>query len=148
MKIIILKDIPKVGKKNELKDVSDGYALNYLFPKNLAKKATEKEVERLKEIKKEEERKAEANFHKISEMAAKIDGQEIEIPEKIGEKGELFEQITAAKVARRLKELGYEVKKDQVILENPIKEAGEYDISLKLDHNLEAGIKLIITEDK
>lgn len=148
MRIILLQDIEKLGKKHEIKEVKDGYARNFLIVKGLAKKADKKTllwVETQKEI---ETKKAEEDLKKIQDLASAIDGQEVLIPAKIGEKGQLFESITVQKISEKLKELGFEVKKNQIKLENPLKEPGEYSVKIKFEHNLEAEIKVIITEEK
>ena len=67
---------------------------------------------------------------------------------KIGEKEQLFEAITAQKISEKLKEQGFEVKKTQIVLKDPIKELGEFPVKIQLGHNLEAEIKLIIIEEK
>ncbi len=146
MKIILLQDIENIGKKYEIKNVKDGYARNFLIPKNLAKPAT-KQVIAWAEMQKEiQEKKVETELVKMQETASKIDGQEIEIKIKTGEKGQLFEKINNQKIAEKLKEEGFNINKDQIELKETIEEVGEFPIKIKLDHNLEAEIKLIITE--
>jgi len=148
MKVILLQDIEKLGKKYETKEVKDGYARNFLIAKGLAKKADKKTllwVETQKEI---EAKKSEEDLKKIQELASAIDGQELLISAKIGDKGQLFESIGVQKISEKIKELGFEVKKNQLKLENPLKELGEYPIKIKFEHNLEAEIKVIITEEK
>ena len=70
---------------------------------------------------------------------------EVTIAVKVGDEGQLFESINVQKIAEALKKMGYEVKKSQIELENPIKELGEFPVNIDLDHNLEAEIKLIIS---
>ena len=148
MRVILLQDIDKVGKKYEVKEVADGYARNFLFPKGLAKPAT-KEALKWLEIQKEiEEKKAEEELKKIQALASRIDGQEILIPVKVGEKGQLYESVTAKKIFEILKENGFDIKKSQIVLEQPIKELGEFTVKIKFEHNLEAEIKIIIVEEK
>jgi large subunit ribosomal protein L9 len=148
MKVILLKDIKNLGKKYEIKEVSDGYARNYLIPKKLAKVANEKNLKWLEKQKEKEEKKAEEELKKVQEAASAIDGQEVVIPVKVGEDGQLFESITVQKIYERLKELGFEIKKNQILLESPIKELGEFPVKIKFPHNLEAEIKVIVTEEK
>jgi large subunit ribosomal protein L9 len=148
MKVILLKDIENLGKKYEIKEVSDGYARNYLIPKKLAKVANEKNLKWLEKQKEKEEKKAEEELKKVQEAASAIDGQEVVIPVKVGEEGQLFESITVQKIYERLKELGFEIKKSQILLESPIKELGEFPVKIKFPHNLEAEIKIIVTEEK
>jgi large subunit ribosomal protein L9 len=148
MKVILLKDIENLGKKYEIKEVSDGYARNYLIPKKLAKVANEKNLKWLEKQKEKEEKKAEEELKKIQEAASAIDGQEIIIQVKVGEDGQLYESITAQKIYEKLKELGFEIKRKQILLEEPIKELGEFPVTIKFPHNLEAEIKLIVVEEK
>ena len=148
MKVILLQNVEKIGKKHEVKNVTDGYARNFLFPKNLAKLATEQALEWLKAQKEIIEKKAEEGLKTIQEVVSTIDGQEIVIPMKIGDKGQFFESINAQKICEHLKEIGFEVKKIQIELENPIEEIGEFPVKINFDHNLEAEIKVIVTEEK
>jgi large subunit ribosomal protein L9 len=148
MKVILLKDIENLGKKYEIKEVSDGYARNYLIPKKLAKVANEKNLEWLERQKEREEKRAEEELKKVQEVASEIDGQEVIIPVKVGEDGQLFESITVQKIYEKLKESGFEIKKKQILLESPIKELGEFPVKIKFPHNLEAEIKIIIVEEK
>lgn len=148
MRVILLQDVEKVGKKFDVKEVKDGYARNFLIPKDLAKPATKEALAWLKVQQEIAEKKAEESLSQIQELASSIDDQEVVLSVKVGDEGQLFETITAQKVADKLKELGFAVKKTQVILEEPIKELGEFPIKIKFDHNLEAEIKLIITEEK
>jgi len=148
MKVILLKDIKNLGKKYEIKEVSDGYARNYLIPKKLAKVANEKNLKWLEKQKQKEEKRAEEELRKVQEAASAIDGQEITIPVKVGEDGQLFESITVQKIYEKLKEEGFEIKKSQILLESPIKELGEFPVKIKFPHNLEAEIKIIVVEEK
>ncbi|HHE76484.1 MAG TPA: 50S ribosomal protein L9 [Candidatus Parcubacteria bacterium] len=148
MKIVLLKDVENLGKKYEVKEVKDGYARNFLIPKNLAKLATP-EVLKWAEMQKEiAAKKAEENLEKVEKMVSDIDGLELEIPVKIGEKGQLFEKITAQKIVDSLKKIGFKIKKDQVGLREPIGEVGEFPIKVKFEHNLEAEIKLIVVSEE
>jgi len=147
MKVILLKDIEGLGKKFEIKNVADGYARNYLIPKGLAKPATEsvlKWVEMQKEIL---EKKAEQELKKVQEVASKLDGVELEFPVKVGEKGQVFESITAQKICEKLKEMGFEIKRTQLQLKKPLKELGEHTVKVSFEHNLEAEIKVILVEE-
>lgn len=148
MKVILLKDVEKLGKKYEIKEVADGYAKNYLIPKGLAKVANEKNLKWLEKQKEKEEKKAEEELIKVQNLASAIDGQEIVIPVKVGENGQLFESITSQKIYEKLKEMGYNIKKNQILVDSPIKEIGEFPIKIKFPHNLEAEIKVVVIEEK
>lgn len=147
MRIILLGDVENMGKKFDVKEVADGYARNFLFPKGLAKQATEETTEWARVQKEIIAQKAEGELKQVQEIASKLDDMEIPLFMKVGEEGQLFESVNVQKIADRLKDLGFEVKKNQIKLEAPIKELGEYLITLVFDHNLEAQIKLIITEE-
>jgi large subunit ribosomal protein L9 len=145
MKVILLEDIDKIGKKYDTKEVADGYARNFLIPKKLVKPAT-KEMEEWAKLQKEVlEKKAEEELKKAQGLASLLDGQEVMITMKIGPEGQLFESVTAQKIAEKLKEMGFEVKKNQIDLAEPIKEVGEYPIKVKFDHNLETQVQVIIS---
>jgi large subunit ribosomal protein L9 len=148
MRVILLKDIEKLGKKYEVIEVANGYARNYLIPRGLAKIADKESIEWAKTQQEIEQKRAEEELAKIGELVSQIDGLEIEIPVKIGEKGQLFEKVTAQKIAKKLKEEGFDIKKDQIELSQEIKELGEFDAKVRFEHNLEAQIKVIVTEEK
>ncbi len=146
MKVVLLQDVRKIGRIYEIKEVADGYAINFLIPQGLAKKADKETVEWALNQQKTREEQAGTDLEKIGKMARQIDGLEVEIPEKIGDKGQLFEKINAAKIAIKLQEMGYDIKKSQIDLKEDIKEAGEYDVKIVFDHNLECQIKVIVVE--
>ncbi len=148
MRVILLKDVENLGKKYDVKDVADGYARNFLIPRSLVKKAVSKTLKWLETQKELESEKAGEELKKIQEIASAIDGQEIVIAVKIGEEKQLFESITPQKISEQLKELGFKIKKTQIILSEPIKELGEYPVKIKFEHNLEAEIKVIISQGK
>ena len=148
MRVILLEDVERLGKKHDVKEVKDGYARNFLIAKGLAKPATKKALEWLELQKDIETKKAEEELKKAQEIASAIEGQEVIIPVKIGEEDQFFESITAQKISEKLKELGFDIKKGQITLAEPIRGLGEFPIKIKFEHNLEAEIKIIITEEK
>lgn len=147
MKVILLKDVENLGKKYEIKEVSDGYARNFLIPRGLAKKADEKSIKWAQTQKEKERKKAEEELKKIQQIASSMDGIEVVIPVKTDTEGHPFESVSAQKIAEKLKEMGFDVKKNQVVLEERIKELGEFKIKIRFPHNLEAEIKLIVVEE-
>ena len=147
MKVILLQDVPKLGKKLDVKEVADGHAQNHLIPGGLVKPATKEALEWVEMQKELIEKGAEENLQQFQEMASQLDDMEVQIFMKVGEEGQLFESVSAQKIADRLKEMGYAVKKTQIKLEEPLKEVGEFPVKLNFDHNLEAEIKVIIAEE-
>jgi len=148
MKVILLEDVENIGKKYEVKEIKPGYGRNFLLPKKLAKMATKQNLKWLESQKTVIAKEVEEDLKKAQEMASKLDGMEVTILVKVGDRGQLFESINSVKVAEKLKSMGFDIKKSQVNLEKPIKELGEFPIKIILDHNLEADVDLIITEEK
>jgi len=148
MKVVLLEDVENIGKKYEVKNVKDGYARNFLLPKNLAKIATSDVLEWANLQKESLEKKAEENLKEIQKIATDMEGMEFVVPVKIGDKGQFFEKINEQKIAEKIKEQGFDIKKNQIIMENPIEELGEHPLKIKFDHNLEAEITVIVTEEK
>lgn len=148
MKIILLEDVDDLGKKYEVKEVKSGYARNFLLPQKLARAATKQALKWLEDQKEAINLEAEEDLKRAQELASRLDGAEMAINVKIGEEGQLFESINSQKIAEKLKEMGFEVKKSQVKLAEPIKELGEFPIKISLDHNLEVEISLIISGEK
>ena len=146
--MILLEDIENIGKKYEVKDVKPGHARNFLIPKNLVKLATKPNLKWLKDQKAVMEKEAEEDLKKSQEVASKIDGIEVSIVVKVGPEGQLFESINNVKISEKLKEMGFDVKKSQIKLEEPIKDLGEFPVKISLPHNLETEINLIITAEK
>ena len=147
MQVILSQDVPKVGKKNEVKEVADGYARNFLIAKGLAKPATEAALKQLELIKAELARQAEEDLKIQENVVSQIDVQEFEIISKADGTGKLYGSITPVKVAKILKDKGFDISKNNVKLAVPIKTIGEHEIDLELNHGLEAKIKLIINEE-
>jgi large subunit ribosomal protein L9 len=145
MRVILLQDVEKIGKKYDLKEVADGHARNFLIPKGLAKLATP-EMQAWAKLQKEiMAKKAEEELGKTQKLVSAIDGQEVLISVKVGPEGQLFESISGQKIADRLKEMGFDVKKNQLELEESLKETGEFPVKMKFDHGLEAEIRVIIS---
>jgi len=147
MKVILLKDIEKLGKRLDVKDVKKGYARNYLIPNDLARPVTKEMLEWLSIQKEITQKKQEDELKKTQALVAEIDGRELSFSMKVGDKGQLFESLTAQKIKDALKEEGFEILKEQIQLKEPIKELGEFPVKINFDHNLESVIKVVIVEE-
>ena len=144
MKVIFLQDVPRVGKKNDVKEISDGYALNFLFPRKLATPATTKAVTELEQRKKEivVEREVEENL--LMRNLEEIKGKTITISGKANEKGPLFSAIHKKEIVEAMqKEHRAEVNEEFIDLEKPIKEVGEFEIPIKIK-NKKSSFKLVV----
>ena len=148
MKVILLKDVKNLGRKNEIKNVSDGYARNLLLPRKLAAVATATEIKKVEEKKAEERQRAEKDLEKNQEVVVKMEGLEIEIAAKTDKEGGLYAALSPAQISKALQAKGFEIKKGQVKIDEPIKEIGETEVIIEFPHGLEAKIKIIVTEEK
>lgn len=144
MKVILLKDVESLGKMGEIKEVTNGYARNFLIPEKLAEAATAQTIKRVEALKKAETKKAEENLKTTEELAAKLDGLVIKISVKANENGQLFGSVTSKMIAEALKEKEFDIEETRIAIDPPIKEVGEYPITINLDHNLEAAITAVI----
>ncbi|MBL7156447.1 MAG: 50S ribosomal protein L9 [Candidatus Pacebacteria bacterium] len=148
MKVILLQNIENLGEKDQIKEVADGYAKNFLFPKKLAKLVDKNELKEL-EIRKElESKNAEQELKQVQDVVSKIDGFEISIFMKIGKDDKIFGSVTAGKIVEKLKDKGFNIKKTQIELQNPIKEIGEWPVKISFAHGLEAEIRVIILDEE
>lgn len=148
MKVILLSDVKKLGRKNEIKEVSDGYGRNFLLKQNLARIATEKDAAMIEKIKENEEKKRKQQTEKEKEIAEKINKKEVEIALKAGDKDELFESVTAVKIVKKIKELGFDIDKDQINLDKPIKSLGTHPVGIKFKEGLEVSVQLKVVKKK
>ncbi|KKP31767.1 MAG: 50S ribosomal protein L9 [Candidatus Staskawiczbacteria bacterium RIFOXYB2_FULL_32_9] len=148
MKVILMQNVEDVGKKYEVKEVKDGYARNFLIVKKLAKPATKQALKWLDSQKENIEKEVEEELKKFQELASNLDDLEVQITLKVGDEGQLFESVNAQKIVEKLKEMGFDVKKSQIDLQEAIKQTGEFKVKINLEHNLEAEINLsILPED-
>lgn len=149
MLVLLLKDVNKIGKKDEVKNVSDGFANNFLFPKNLAVRATPEIVKKAEIKQKEEIEKKKIEKELTIKKSKEIEGKRFIIKAKAGEEGQLFEAISIKKIAEKINQNGFEVSEKQIIVKEPIKKIGEFKVLVKLNSDLESEINVVIDkEDK
>ncbi len=142
MKVILLKDISGIGHKLEIKNVSDGYARNYLFPHKMAEAASAGNLKKVQDYQKSLEKKHQDKEENIQKLASQLDKVVLTVSAKVGEKGKLFESITEQKIADLLSQQGLSVKKSQIDLEKPIKTLGNFSIAIKVTPNIISQIQL------
>ena len=143
MKIILLQDVKGLGDRGEIKNVSDGYFRNFLLPKKLAKIATEKTISEVEKQKVQEAMAEEKDLIRTEKLAEKLDGQEFIIKAKINKQGKLYAAINKQDIAELLNKKMFKIKQEQISAAL-IKETGEYDVVIILNHGLEAKIKIIV----
>ncbi|HAI74511.1 MAG TPA: 50S ribosomal protein L9 [Candidatus Moranbacteria bacterium] len=146
MQIILLQDVENLGKKGEVKNVSDGYARNFLFAKKMAQSATKDALNQL-ELNNKKEKEAELeSLEKTKKLAIELNDKLIEIKAR-SKDGKLFGSILVKDVVKALSDIGVNVSEKAVIMPAHIKEIGEYEIRIVLDQNIETKIKLKISEE-
>ena len=139
MKVILLQDVNKVGKKGELVEASDAYARNVLIRRKLAVEATGQTLNDLKLKKANDEKVAEENLEKAKELKEKLDKSTVIIRAKTGEGDKLFGSISGSQVAEEAKEqLGIELDRRKIVVENPIKTIGTMPVIVKLHPKVKA----------
>ena len=142
MKVILQQDVKGQGKKGQLVNVSDGYARNFLLPKKLAVIATAENVNTMKQQEAAEKAEAEA-------LSEKLKGLTVKVSAKAGEGGRLFGAVTAKEISECLAEQhGLTIAKTKLVLEEPIKACGGYQIRAKLGYEVTGTVKVMVTEEK
>lgn len=145
MKVVLLAKVPALGERGDICEVADGYARNLLFPKNLARSATTHAITEAREEHDVLQKHAEQELVAAQHLASRLDGYELEFEEKVSEAGTLYAAVGTQKTAQELKQRGFDIKKTQITMK-PIKTPGEYQATIRLDHGLEAEIKIIVAE--
>lgn len=150
MKVVLLKDIPGMGKSGEFKEVKDGYARNYLIPRGLAKPATEGEIKRIENEKTMRIHKEDLTRRKSEQILKTLQRQVHKVYVKVGGGGKLFGALTPVNLAEILsKNTNMEIDKKWIQLEKPLKEIGMYDIEMHLPGGIKGTVKLeIVGEEK
>ncbi|WP_408008796.1 50S ribosomal protein L9 [Pseudalkalibacillus sp. A8] len=148
MKVIFIKDVKGKGKQGEVKNVSEGYARNYLFPNNLAKEANKGNLKTLEKKKESEKKQAEEERHEAVKLKNELEKLTIELSTKAGEGGRLFGSITNKQIAAELKKKGYKVDKRKIELSDPIRSLGYTNVPMKLHPEVTATLKVHVSEEK
>ncbi len=143
MKVLLLKDVKKLGRKNEIKEVKDGYALNFLIPQKLAEQAgpnAEREMQKRQEIAEKE----------IRGQIQKIKSLKILFEKKANEKGVLFSAVSAEDISKEINTLaGTSIDPDAILLKEPLKKAGVFPVAIKLlGQEVELSVEIKVTDGK
>ena len=149
MEVILLADVKALGKKGELVNVSDGYAKNFLFKKKLGIEATAKNKNDLKLQKKHEEKVAQEKLDDAKAFAEELKENSITVSIKTGSGGRSFGSVSTKELAAAAKaQLGYELDKKKMVLPEPIKSPGIFDLPIKLHPKVLGSLKVIVQETK
>lgn len=143
MKVILLQDVPGTGKKNQILNVSDGYARNYLLPRKWAKEASESSVKEITRRNQAEQQK-ELELRKEAEaLADSLNGKTIVLPAKCGEKGRLYGSVTTQEIAvALLQQHGINIDKRKLEVGEAIRSIGEYELQISIYSGIKASMKV------
>ncbi len=145
MKVVFIQNVAKIGKIDDIKEVSEGYARNFLFAKNLAVPATPKMLAEIKVRKNKVVKNIEEELRHQQELAEKLDGHEVVIKEKTSAVGALYAAVGPQKISEVLKKSGFSIDKNQIVMK-PIKVVGQYSAKVKFSHGLESEIHIVVSK--
>jgi large subunit ribosomal protein L9 len=147
MKVILIDDVAKLGRRGEVRDVSDGYARNFLIPRKLALTATAGNLRNLQHIKTQQEAKADRVRGAADEVRQRIEALVFEERRQASEEGKLFGSVTAQDVVDFLAQHGVAVERRRVLLEEPIKALGEAQVPIRLHPEVTAPLKVNVVRE-
>lgn len=147
MKVILKKDVESLGTAGNIIEVKDGYARNYLIPKGLALKADQRNLKILEEEQKRIKLKLNKDKKNAELLAQKLNGVSCTATVAVGEEDRVFGSVTSQNIADLLKEKGFDIDRRKILLDEPIKALGIYDIPIKLHSEVEAKIKLWVVKE-
>lgn len=147
MKIILLDDVNKVGRRGEVRDVSDGYARNFLIPKKLALHATAGNMKNLQSIKNQQQAKADRAKDDAEALRARIEALTFEDRRQASEEGKLFGSVTTQDMVEFLDRQGIKIERKRLHLEEPIKTLGETSVSIRLHPEVTATLKVSVVRE-
>ncbi len=147
MKVILRKNFDQLGKIGDLVDVKEGYARNFLLPRNIAYLATEGNLRSLEEEKKQLAKKDAKDLEDSQQLSSELENVSITIPVKVGEEDKIFGTVTTQMIADSLKEKGYEIDKRKIEINEPIKSLGIYSVNVKLHQNVNAVVKTWVVRE-
>jgi large subunit ribosomal protein L9 len=148
MKIILLEDVKALGKKDQIVEVSDGYARNFILPKKLGVEANAKNMNDLKLQKANEDKKAQQQLEDAKELAALLETKEVVVKMKAGEGGKTFGSISSKEIAMAAKiQCGLDLDKKKIQIPDTIKSLGVYEVSVKLHSQVTGKLKVKVEEE-
>ena len=147
MKVILQQDVKGQGKKGELKEVSDGYARNFLFPRKLAVEATADNINTMKLQEKAKQAQIAKEKAEARENADKLKDCTVKISAKAGSNGKLFGAVTSKEISDALAaQYNIEIEKNKIIQAEPIKTYGSFEVKVKLGHEISTSLKVMVVE--
>jgi large subunit ribosomal protein L9 len=148
MQIILQEDVEKLGTRGQVVEVAEGYARNFLLPRKLALEANAGNMKRLEKMRVAFAKKEATEKEAAQKLAELLAGVALELSRKSGENDQLFGSVTSADVSEALAAKGYTVDKRKIVLVDPIKAIGEFDIPVKLHREVTASVKLSVKKEE
>ena len=147
MKVILKEEVDKLGESGELVDVSDGYARNYLIPRNLALEATKSNMATYKEIRSQRELSLSIEKRNADLLAKELDSISCTAMVAVGEQDRVFGSVTSQTIAELLKEKGFDIDRKKIMLDEPIKALGVYTVPIRLHTDIEGKLKVWVVKE-
>jgi large subunit ribosomal protein L9 len=149
MDVVLTKDVPNLGRKGEVKAVKSGYFRNFLAPRGKAIRVTPKLMQQILEQRLGREKRREEMLTKAEDLAKRIEGMTLTFKQKATPKGKLYASISELKIQHELeKHLEFDLDKEMIILEGPIKEVGESTATIKLTEAVSTELKIVVEAEK
>ena len=147
MRVVLLEDIKGTGKKGDVKEVSDGYARNYLLPKKLARQMTASVVNEITNRKNAEDHKRKVELEQANRDKEAIDGRAFVVKAKSGSGGRLFGSVTTKEISAVIKqETGCDIDRRRISLDTDIKQYGSYEVAIKIHTGVNAAVTIVVEE--
>jgi large subunit ribosomal protein L9 len=147
MRIILQENVEKLGTRGQVVEVAEGYARNFLLPRSIAIPATAGNLKRLEKIRTTLAKREATEREAAQQLAQMLASVSVSVARKAGENDQLFGSVTAADIAEALEAQGYTIDKRRVQLTDPIKVVGEFDVPIKLHHEVTASVKVSVTRE-
>lgn len=147
MKIVLLKDVERLGRAGEVVKVANGFARNFLIPRGEALLATDANIAHFESRRRQHEAAAERERKAAEALAKELEKTSLTIQARVGEEDKLFGSVTAQNVADLLKEQGHEIDRRKIDLEEPIRTLGVYTIEIRLHPEVRAAVKLWVVKE-
>jgi large subunit ribosomal protein L9 len=147
MQVILLENVPSLGKAGDLVKVSDGYGRNYLIPKKKALLATEKSLKVIEHQKRQVQQRLEKGKKDAEKLGQEIEKLSCTFAKTVGESGKLFGSVTSMDIENYLKENGIEVDRKKISIEEPIKNLGMFTVPIKLSAEVTAQLKVWVVQE-
>ncbi len=146
MRVILKQDVEKLGRVGDIVEVAPGYARNFLIPKGLAIEVTKKNIKIIEEEKRRLKKKKDKEINEAKELAEKLSKKSVTIPVQVGEDDKLFGAVTSQDIAEALAQEGIKIDKRKILLKEPLKALGIYNVEIKIHPEVNASIRVWVVK--